>query len=124
MDAFAALADPNRRAIVELVAQRGELAASAIAAHFAISAPAVSQHLKVLREAGVLLMEKRAQQRIYRVNPAAMDAVAGWAQRVAGVWRGRFAALDALLEAEQRRSQPTQGEAGKASKADDQRQAE
>ena len=121
MDAFAALADPNRRAIVELVAQRGELAASAIAAHFSISAPAVSQHLKVLREAGVLVMEKRAQQRIYRVNPDAMQTVAGWAQRMAGVWRGRFDALDALLEAEQRRSQPTQS---KASKADDQRQAE
>lgn len=114
MDAFSALADPNRRAMVELVAQRGELAASEIAAHFAISAPAVSQHLKVLREAGVLLMEKRAQQRIYRVNPEAMDAVAGWAQQMAGVWRRRFDTLDALLEAEQRRSQAAQGQPSKA----------
>jgi DNA-binding transcriptional ArsR family regulator len=49
MDAFSALADPTRRAIVELLAQRGELAAGEIAAHFSISAPAISQHLKVLR---------------------------------------------------------------------------
>ena len=103
MDAFSALADPNRRAIVELLAQRGELAASEIAAQFPISAPAVSQHLKVLREANVLLMEKRAQQRIYRINPAAMRAVEGWAHRIAQVWQGRFDALDELLREEQQR---------------------
>lgn len=103
MDAFSALADPNRRAIVELLAQRGELAASEIAAQFPISAPAVSQHLKVLREANVLLMEKRAQQRIYRINPDAMRAVEGWAHRMAQVWQGRFDALDELLRDEQRK---------------------
>jgi DNA-binding transcriptional ArsR family regulator len=100
MDAFFALADPTRRAIVELLAQRGELTATAIAAHFPISAPAISQHLKVLREAGVLLMEKRAQQRIYRVNPQAMHEVQSWAARVTQRWQGRFAVLDDLLQAE------------------------
>jgi len=105
MDAFSALADPNRRAIVELLAQRGELTAGEIAQQFPISAPAVSQHLKVLREANVLLMEKRAQQRIYRINPDAMRAVESWAHRMAQVWRRRFDALDELLQEEQRKLQ-------------------
>lgn len=100
MDAFSALADPTRRAIVELLAQRGELAASDIAAHFSISAPAISQHLKVLRETNVLLMEKRAQQRIYRINPQAMRDVESWAGRMAQRWQGRFDALDEVLRTE------------------------
>ena len=100
MDAFSALADPTRRAIVELLAQRGELAAGEIAGNFLISAPAISQHLKMLREAGVLVMEKRAQQRIYRINPQAMHEVESWAGRMAHRWQGRFDALDELLRAE------------------------
>lgn len=113
MDAFAALADPTRRAIVELLAKRGELAATAIAAHFPISAPAVSQHLKVLREANVLLMEKRAQQRIYRVNAGVLREVENWAQRMAGVWQRRFDALDELLQTEQRETAPQEAAAEK-----------
>jgi DNA-binding transcriptional ArsR family regulator len=112
MDAFAALADPTRRAIVELLAQRGELAASAIAAHFPVSAPAISQHLKVLREADVLLMEKRAQQRIYRVNPQAMQEVQSWAGRMAQQWQRRFNVLDELLREEMAKQASAAGSAG------------
>jgi DNA-binding transcriptional ArsR family regulator len=100
MDAFMALADPTRRAIVELLAQRGELAATEIAGYFPISAPAVSQHLKVLREAGVLVVEKRAQQRIYRINPQTMHAVESWAGRMTQRWQARFDALEDLLREE------------------------
>jgi DNA-binding transcriptional ArsR family regulator len=112
MDAFLALADPTRRAIVELLAQRGELAASEIAAHFPISAPAVSQHLKVLRENNVLLMEKRAQQRIYRINPQAMQEVQSWAAHMARQWQRRFDALDDLLRAETAKQASAAGLAG------------
>lgn len=100
MDAFSALADPTRRAIVELLAQQGELAASEIAAEFPISAPAISQHLKVLRETGVLAMEKRAQQRIYRINPQTMHEVESWAGRMTQRWQARFDALEQVLQVE------------------------
>lgn len=105
MDAFAALSDPTRRAIVELLAQHGSLTATEIAGHFPVSAPAISQHLKVLREAEVVQVEKRAQQRIYRINPGAMLEVAGWARRMTQFWQQRFAALDDLLQAEQQKQE-------------------
>jgi DNA-binding transcriptional ArsR family regulator len=73
-----------------------------------MSAPAISQHLKVLREAGVVTMEKRAQQRIYRINPQAMHEVESWAGRMTQLWQRRFDALDDLLREE------LASEAGKA----------
>ena len=63
MDTFGALADPNRRSIIELLAVRGELPASEISSKFNITPAAISQHLKILREAELVTMEKRAQQR-------------------------------------------------------------
>ncbi len=101
MDTFSALADPTRRHIIELLARRGELPASAIAAHFQVSAPAISQHLKVLREAKVVTMDKRAQQRIYRINPTALTEFETWVHQLKQQWEERFEALDALLQAEQ-----------------------
>ena len=63
MDMFVALSDPTRRNILELLATRGELSATAIYEQFPVSPQAVSQHLKVLREAHLVEMEKRAQKR-------------------------------------------------------------
>jgi DNA-binding transcriptional ArsR family regulator len=103
MDKFAALGEPTRRRILEMLADRGELSASAIAEAFQVSPSAISQHLKALREADLVLMEKRAQQRIYRINPDAMQEVEGWAQRMRQLWAQRFDALDALLKAEMRK---------------------
>ena len=101
MDTFHALADPNRRQIIEMLAREGELSATEIHSRFSVSAPAVSQHLKVLREAGLVRVEKRAQQRIYRLAPEAMRPVEGWASHVRQLWSQRFDALDALLKEEQ-----------------------
>jgi DNA-binding transcriptional ArsR family regulator len=98
MDKFLALADPTRRQIIELLADQGALPATAISSRFAMSAPAVSQHLKALREADLVQVEKRAQQRIYRLNPDAMLELEVWARRLAERWNERFAALDAVLE--------------------------
>ena len=111
MDAFFALSDPTRRAIVELLAQQGELPASEIAGHFPMSAPAISQHLKVLREAKVVTMEKRAQQRIYRINPQAVQEVESWAGRMTRLWQRRFDALDDLLREELAQNQARRGTA-------------
>ncbi len=100
MDEFAAIADPTRRKIIELLALQGQLSATQIADHFSISAQAISQHLKVLRDAKILHMEKRAQQRLYRIQPDRMKEIENWAHSIAHLWHERFDAIAALLEEE------------------------
>lgn len=100
MDMFYALAEPKRRSIIELLASKGQLSASAISQNFRISSPAISQHLKVLREAQLVLMEKRAQQRMYRLNPEAILEIEAWAQQTTQLWNERFDALDKVLALE------------------------
>jgi DNA-binding transcriptional ArsR family regulator len=103
MDIFSAIADPNRRKILELLAENGKLTATDISDRFKISAPAISQHLKALREANLVLVEKNAQQRIYRVNPDPLKTLEDWAQKMAKVWEDRFDALDKLLQQEKKK---------------------
>ena len=100
---FYALAEPTRRDIIELLASNGQLSATDIFDNFAVSAPAISQHLRVLREANVVRVEKRAQQRIYRINPEAMSEIEGWVQQMTKQWNARFNVLDKILEAEKRK---------------------
>ena len=100
---FYALAEPTRRDIIELLASNGQLSATDISNNFAVSAPAISQHLKVLREANFVRVEKRAQQRIYRINPEAMSEVEEWVQEMTRQWNARFNVLDKILEAEKRK---------------------
>jgi DNA-binding transcriptional ArsR family regulator len=103
MDMFVALADPTRRHILELLATSGELPATAIYEQFSISPQAVSQHLKVLREAHLVNMEKRAQMHVYRLNPQALTQFEAWVQHMQQTWEERFSALDAVLEAEKQK---------------------
>ncbi|OGO35569.1 MAG: transcriptional regulator [Chloroflexi bacterium RBG_16_57_11] len=105
MDVFSALADPTRRKIIELLADSGQLPAAEIAAHFPVSAPAISQHLKVLQEAGLVSVERRAQQRIYSLDPQAMLEMEDWSRRLRHLWNRRFDALEILLEQEMRKEQ-------------------
>ena len=100
MDMFYALSEPKRRSIIEMLAGQGQLSASAIADQFQISRAAISQHLKVLREAKLVLMEKRAQQRIYRLNPEAVQELEKWAKQTTELWNTRFERLDEVLKAE------------------------
>jgi DNA-binding transcriptional ArsR family regulator len=78
---FMALSDPTRRRIVEMLATR-ELRAGEIAKRFDMTAPAVSQHLKLLREAGLVQVRRDAQRRIYAIDPAGLAEL--------DVWLGRF----------------------------------
>jgi DNA-binding transcriptional ArsR family regulator len=103
MDKFSALADPNRRKIIELLAKQGQLSATQIYEHFQVSPQAISQHLKVLREANLVQVEKRAQQRIYRIDTGAMLDLEGWARNMRQLWDERFDALEKVLEAEKNR---------------------
>jgi len=103
MDMFVALADPTRRNILELLANSGELAATAIYEQFPVSPQVVSQHLKVLREANLVEMEKRAQKRLYRLNPHTLSQFEEWVQQMQQRWSERFDALDAVLESEKKK---------------------
>src|SRR2546430_16953626 len=100
---FYALAEPTRRDIIELLASNGQLSATDISNNFPVSAPAISQHLKVLREANFVRVEKRAQQRIYRINPEAMGEIEEGVQEMTRQWNARFNVLDKILEAEKRK---------------------
>jgi DNA-binding transcriptional ArsR family regulator len=103
MDMFEALADPTRRHIVELLAANGELAATAIYEQFSVSPQAISQHLKVLREAKVVMMEKRAQKHVYRLNAQTLSEFETWVQCTRQRWEERFSALDRVLEREKKK---------------------
>ena len=103
MDMFVALADPTRRHILEILANSGELAATAIYEQFPVSPQAVSQHLKVLREAHLVEMDKRAQKHVYRLNPQTLSQFEAWVQHMQQRWSERFDALDTVLESEQKK---------------------
>jgi len=103
MDMFDALAEPTRRKIIDLLARHGQLSATDIYDHFPVSHPAISQHLKVLRQARLVMVEKRGQQRFYRINPETMLQLEEWARRITQLWNQRFDALDKVLEAEQKK---------------------
>ena len=77
MIGFAALADPTRRRILEMLAAR-ELPAGDIARRFDMTPPAVSQHLKLLREAGLVHVRRDAQRRIYALNPHGLAELDAW----------------------------------------------
>ena len=99
MDRFVALAEPNRRRMIELLA-RGPLAAGAVADEFPLTSAAVSQHLKALREAGLVRVTVDGQRRIYSLDPDGLAEVDAWIARVRGFWGPRLDALEAALEQE------------------------
>ena len=98
MDVFAAIAQPTRRSILEMLAEGGQLTASQISRHFRLSPPAISQHLKVLREARLVRMHKHRQERIYQINPDTVRQVEVWAREMTELWNERFDRLDMLLQ--------------------------
>ena len=96
MDTFAALADPTRRRIIESLAA-GETSFGELADKFEMSRPAVSQHLKVLRDAGIVAARADAQRRIYRLNDDSLDEVEAWLGKVRDFWSQRLDRLEQLL---------------------------
>jgi DNA-binding transcriptional ArsR family regulator len=99
MEVFEALADPTRRRIVELLSEE-ERSAGELATHFMVSRPAVSKHLRVLREAGVVNVRMDAQRRIYRLDPKALGEAEGWLARRRRFWEKRLDVLEAHVEKE------------------------
>ncbi|OAI22644.1 transcriptional regulator [Methylosinus sp. R-45379] len=93
---FAALADPTRRAILARLAQ-GEASVGELAAPFSISQPAVSKHLKVLEQAGLITRGRAAQSRPCKLDAARLREVSDWLETYRRFWEESFDRLDAYL---------------------------
>jgi DNA-binding transcriptional ArsR family regulator len=99
MQSLAAIADPTRRRIVELLAER-ERTSGELVDEFNLSAPAISQHLNVLREAGLVTTRAEGQSRIQSLNPHGFDDLDAWLEKTRSVWSRRLDALERELRAE------------------------
>ncbi|RZQ60162.1 ArsR/SmtB family transcription factor [Amycolatopsis suaedae] len=99
-DVYQAIADPTRRTILDLLAE-GDRSAGTLAESFRMSRPAVSQHLKVLREAGLVSEQRSGRQRIYHLEPDGLAEVARWLSYYQRFWHARFAALGEYLDAQE-----------------------
>ena len=98
---FSALADPTRQRIMEMLAG-GALCAGDIAGQFALSPPAISQHLKALREAKLVKVRAEAQKRIYELDPEGVAELSDWVARINAFWAPRLDALEQALRKETR----------------------
>ena len=105
MDVFAAISDPTRRAIVEFLAE-GERTAGSITGAFELSAPAISQHLKVLKQAELVSVRVDAQRRIYSLNSQGLRALDGWLERMRRFWDGRLDDLERELRKPEPKPKP------------------
>ncbi|TGL96307.1 ArsR family transcriptional regulator [Leptospira barantonii] len=93
---FAALADPTRRAILAQLAN-GEASVMDLAKPFSMSQPAISKHLKVLENAGLISRGKEAQKRPRQIEAKPLAEAFDWLEKYRKLWEGRFEKLDALL---------------------------
>lgn len=96
-DIFQALADPNRRTLLDLLLD-GPRPVQELGAHFDISLAAISQHLKVLLEAGLVSREVRGKYRFYHAEPAALREVHDWTEQYRAFWEDRLDRLGAFLD--------------------------
>jgi DNA-binding transcriptional ArsR family regulator len=96
-DVFIAIADPTRRALLDRL-RFGEQPVKELAAPFAMSLPAISQHLQVLYEAGLVQMRKSGRQRLYQLNPEPLKQVSDWIAHYEQFWEEKLDALGNYLE--------------------------
>jgi DNA-binding transcriptional ArsR family regulator len=100
MDAFEAIAEPNRRRILDLL-RAGERPAGDVVQALAISQPGVSKHLRLLREAGLVQVRSDGQRRLYSVEPRQLAAIEDWLRPHLEFWRDRLDDLERHLDKEQ-----------------------
>ena len=96
-DVFQAIADPNRRAILALLAQQ-RLTLNGVAENFRISRPAVSRHIKILKECGLVVVIPQGRERFVEARFDKLDEVTDWVEQYRQIWEDRFNRLDGLLE--------------------------
>jgi DNA-binding transcriptional ArsR family regulator len=96
LETFTALGEPNRYRIVELL-RTGPRAVNDIGERLGMNQPQVSKHLRVLKQAGIVDVEPRAQQRLYELRPEPLEAMADWLERFKQIWKARFDELEAVI---------------------------
>lgn len=94
---FKTLADPTRRALFERLCREGDLTVGALTAQAGVSQPAVSKHLAILKQAGLVLDRHEGRQTHYHAQPDALTPLLDWTQQMAGFWQQRFNDLEDLL---------------------------
>ncbi|RKG93640.1 ArsR/SmtB family transcription factor [Corallococcus terminator] len=105
IETFAALSDPHRFRIVELL-RSGPRAVNDIGERLRLHQPQVSKHLRVLKEAGLVDVQPRAQQRLYELRAQPLRELHEWLERYHQLWDARFEAMDELLEELQQEEKP------------------
>lgn len=103
-DAFQAIADPTRREIIDLLANQS-LPVNEVAEQFEISRPAISKHIKILEECGVVVIRKKGRKRYCRTDPRKIKEVAEWAGRYRKFWSERLDVLEDILQEEDNENQ-------------------
>lgn len=97
---FVALANPTRRELLRLLRDEGEQPVQCLADHFAMQRPSISEHLKVLREVGLVSESKRGRQRYYRLQGAPLQAIHHWLVPYERFWQEHLTKLETLLAEE------------------------
>ena len=100
-DVFTALANPTRRALLDLLRARPR-PVKELADEFAMRRPSVSEHLKVLRDAGLVIDERKGRERIYRLDPRPLEDIVQWLHPYEEFWRDRLAGLRQVLDEDER----------------------
>ena len=95
-DVFQAIADPNRRAIISLLANQ-QLTVKAVAEHFSISRPAISRHIKILTECGLVIVHRQGRERYCEARLEKLNEVSDWVQHYQKIWEESFDRLDEYL---------------------------
>ena len=96
-DVFQAIADPTRREIINLIAYKS-LNLNSIAGNFDVSRPAISQHIKILTECGLVVIKKNGRERVCEAKLQQLNQVADWIEQYRKLWADRFDVIDTLLE--------------------------
>ena len=99
-DVFAAVASPVRRALLGLLLDRGPLPVQQLATHFEMARPSVSEHLKVLKEAGLVREHKSGRYRYYQLEAQPLQELSQWLTPYERFWRHKLASLRDLLDTE------------------------
>jgi DNA-binding transcriptional ArsR family regulator len=104
-DVFQAIADPTRRQIINLLAGK-QLNLNAVADNFDISRPAISKHIKILAECGLITIKQQGRERFCRADLKKLEQVAKWTDQYRAFWTGKLDALENFLTTEETKKKP------------------
>jgi DNA-binding transcriptional ArsR family regulator len=106
-DVFQAIADPKRRAIIGLLAKQ-KLTINAVADHFPVSRPAISKHIKILIECGLVVVHRQGRERYCEIRLDKLNEISDWVEQYQKIWEQRFDRLDEYLN-EMQQKEKTHG---------------